>query len=169
MISRKPFTPVYFQLMPTTKLVDPLTTEQQAPHQCSRSASLSLPDIEICINYVNWVRSDPLNDHLPYGFTIEKKEDWLKTYKEEGYAELKRSFLKRGHPAQNWIYVNTDKKDTLLNYILLLNDFCLYVNQACNIFSYLTVQVISIRRVSQAAILMLRLSHPAAVQPTVFS
>ncbi len=111
--------PVHFQLMPTTVLQDPLTTEQQA--------SLSLPDLDICVDYINWVRSDPLNDHLPYGFTIEKKEDWLKTYKEEGYAKLKRSFLKHGHPAENWIYtdVDTDKKDTLiiLNYILLLMTF----------------------------------------------
>jgi hypothetical protein len=102
-MNAKPFRVVHFQMMPTRKLVlpDPLTAEEQAQvgqtMRCpksqwpciTRAASLSMPDEQICKDYVDWVETVPGSNDLPYSFTIEQKDTWLKTYTEEDLTKMK--------------------------------------------------------------------------------
>ncbi len=92
---------VRFRLMPTTKLVlpAPLTTEQKAllPY-------ISMPDLQICQDYVDWVDTYPDSDGLPYCFLIQKKDVWFETHTQEDLRKMRESFLKHGHPPDNWMY-----------------------------------------------------------------
>jgi hypothetical protein len=136
-MNAKPFRVVHFQMMPTKKVVlpDPLTAEEQAQvgqtMRCpksqwpciTRAASLSMPDEQICQAYVDWVETVPGSNDLPYGFIIEQKDTWLKTYTEEDLAKMKKSFLKHGHPTENWVYayyVDTDEDPLSLNSKMML-------------------------------------------------
>ncbi len=109
----KPFVVVHFQLMPTTNLVlpDPLTTEQRAQVGQNQLPYISMPDLQICQDYVDWVDTYPGSDELPYCFRIEEKDHWLKTHTEEDLAKMNKSFLKRGHPPENWIYTKCIDRD----------------------------------------------------------
>jgi hypothetical protein len=137
-MNAKPFLRVvHFQMMPTIKLVlpDPLTAEEQAQvgqtMRCpksqwpciTRAASLSMPDEQICKAYVDWVETVPGSNDLPYGFIIEQKDTWLKTYTEEDLTKMKKSFLEHGHPTENWVYtyyVDTDEDPLSLNSKMML-------------------------------------------------
>ena len=94
-----PYVASPLQLMPTKTLVlpNPLTAEQKLPY-------ISMPDLQICQDYVDWVDTYPGSDELPYCFLIKEKDHWLKTHTAEDLANMQKSFLEHGHPPENWIY-----------------------------------------------------------------
>ena len=75
-----------------------------------------MPDLEICRTYVDWVETYPGSDELPYCFLIEEEDQWLKTHTKKDLDRMKKSFLKHGHPPENWTYtkyVDMDKHPLL--------------------------------------------------------
>jgi len=97
---------IRFRPMPLTKLV------LQPPEQlallpwpsCIIQAYISMPDLKICEQYVDWIDTYPDSDTLPYCFHIQKMDIWLQTNTQEDLRKMKESFLKHGHPPDNWIY-----------------------------------------------------------------
>ena len=109
----RPFVAVHFQLMPTEKLVlpDSLTAKQQAQVGQNQLPYISMPDLEICRTYVDWVETYPGSDELPYCFLIEEEDQWLKTHTKKDLDRMNKSFLKHGHPPENWTYPKTVDMD----------------------------------------------------------
>ncbi len=97
---------IRFRPMPLTKLV------LKPPEQlallpwplCVIQAYVSMPDLPICEQYVDWIDTYPDSDTLPYCFHIKKLDIWLQTNTQEDLRNMRESFWKHGHPPDNWIY-----------------------------------------------------------------
>jgi hypothetical protein len=90
---------------------DRLGTMMQIPKAqrktLQRTVVLVLPQIEICMHYMEWFINQGSSDQPePYGITIMNKEQWITEYGQEAMTQLVKSFRKEGRPTMHWLFAH---------------------------------------------------------------
>ncbi len=116
---------VAFQLMDATDcpIPRPMTPEDQAMigptlhlpqdqwHKIQRGVAVSMPDLPMCLHYVEWIDSVS-NQGIPptHGYIIERLDAWKTTYGEHALRAMIDSMINRGCPTPNWIFTYYKQK-----------------------------------------------------------
>ena len=77
---------------------------QEHWHRIQRGVAVSMPDLPMCLHYVDWIDTISKQVISPFGFIIEPLNVWKTNYGEQALRDMIDSMISKGCPTHNWVF-----------------------------------------------------------------